>query len=334
MSSVVPEMQGFGAAVPPGPMTVGRILDRVWAILRGNIGLFLKLGSVPAAAMLLVYAIVFGSLWLEGLLPARPAEHPDTARMLWTIFPSMLVAMVPMMLAYALYQAAACHAAIEAHRGTAVTWRAAYAMAWSDAVRYVWLMILQALCVAAPVLVLFAAVAGLMGLSELGWKGGMHPGALFVLIPLILLGYLLAMVYAVWMMLRLGLAFPACVTENITAVGALKRSGALTHQAKGRMFLVLLVVYAISYGAFMVLEMVLFALIAVVALVASGMHLSFAAGTTGFGIAGGAFAALFFAWTALIWAAYAISLSVLYEDQLLRIDGPAANALPHRVEPA
>src|ERR1035437_10255024 len=76
--------------------------------------------------------------------------------------------------------------------------------------------------------------------------------ALFLLIPLIALLFIGAMVYGVIIAMRLSLAFPAALAEGLTAVAALRRSGQLTKGAKGRIFLVLLVVYALGYAAEMV----------------------------------------------------------------------------------
>jgi hypothetical protein len=271
-----------------------------------------------------MYVLVFAVLRSQGLFPPRPMEHPDPSRILGAIFAAMLVGLAPLLAAYAGYAAAACHAAIEANRGRKVTFRGAYGMAWRDAVRYVWLMILQALCVASPAVLMFGAFIAAIEAPGIASKST-SPGLMFLLFPLMMLGYLLAMVYAVWMGLRLGLAFPACVTENIGAVEALRRSAALTHKAKGRIFVVLLVVYGISYGAFVVLELVVFALAAIAMLIAAGLHLSGVAVVSSFGVVAVLFGAFFFVWITLIWAAYAISLSVLYEDQLLRIERPGSS---------
>jgi hypothetical protein len=87
------------------------------------------------------------------------------------------------------------------------------------------------------------------------------------------------------------------------------------------MFVVLLVVYAISYAAFVIVEMAVFAVVAVAVLAASGIHLqvSRAMGITGFGVIAVGLFALLLLWMSIIWAAYAISLAVLYEDQRLRM---------------
>jgi len=335
-SPTEPGAQGWMPDSSGGPMTVGRILDRIWAILRGNAGLFLRLGAVPAAAMVAVYGILFGVLAAEGMFQVpHPSQPPDPLHLLWGVVPAMLLALVPLVVAYAVYQAAACHAAISANRGGGVTFGDAYRAVGRNAGRYVGLMLLQALCVALPVVVILAALTGAFAVEQLEWKGGISPGALFLVVPLVMVLYLLAMVYAVWMALRLGLAFPACVAESLGPLEALRRSSALTRSAKGRMFVVLLVVFAISYAAFLVFELAMVAMAAILALLASGMHLnlSHALGTAGIMAVAVAIALLYLVWMALIWAGYAISLSVLYEDQLVRIDGSGGAAITHG-EPA
>lgn len=318
---MLPVLPGSSA----GPMTVGRILDRIFAILRSDLGIFVRLGAVPVAVLLVTYAAAFAMLRVHGMFP-RPHAAADSVQVVAVVFPAMLMAMVPMMIAFAVFQAAACHASIQANRGRKITFRQAYGEALQDAGRYVWLMVLQAVCVVLPMLVILAAVVGGVWMSAIAVSGPPRPATWFFVAPLIMLAYLLTLAYTVWMTLRLGLAFPACVEEKISAVEALRRSGYLTRKAKGRMFVVLLVVYAISYAAFLVVEFAALAVIALLAVIGAGLHLHipYALGVAGIGVLVTVFGALVLLWMALIWAGYAISLSVLYEDQVARIDGGPA----------
>jgi hypothetical protein len=185
-------------------------------------------------------------------------------------------------------------------------------------------MVLRSLIIAIPIMVLALAVGvgGLMlGLIPKG--GNPNPAVLFFLIPLAILFYLGAIVYAIIMSLRLSLAFPACVHENLTAMQAIRRSGALTHGAKGRIFLVLLVIYAISYVAVMILYAVGLFAFAIAALAGLG-HASLTSPITiTLAVAGVlVLMALFLLWSAALMAAYSIAFAVFYRDQCLRMQGP------------
>jgi hypothetical protein len=318
----------FGASsnksgLPAGPMSFSQILDRVWKILRGNLGLFLKMGTVPAGVLLATFALIFLGLFAFGVLPPRPGVPPDPQRMVWVIFPIILIACVPILLAYALFEATASRAALDANRGRVNSFVEAYGAAWDRLRRIVWLLILRWLLAMLPVMAVFGVIGAGVALQALPGGSNQNPGVLFVLMPILVLAYLGSIVYLVWMTLRLGLAVPACLTEEKTAVEAMRRSAQLTRGAMGRIFLAMLVVYAIGAAAVMVLEMVGFAVIAVVALIASTMHVHVPQGAAvaGLGVlAIGVFAA-FLLFMTLSWASYAVAFSVLYDDQRNRLDG-------------
>ena len=300
------------------PMTVGQTLDRIWVILRRNALLLLALGAAPALSVLLSYGAVLAWLFAEHILPPQQNENSRKLVSEWLV--AAPLGSVPFFLIYALFMAATCWAALAADRGESPTLRDAYRAAWRRAGRYCWLMILQCLCIAVPVIVCGAAVAGGFVLAASAQTGRPGPAALFFLMPLVLLVYPLIFAYAVWMGLRISLAFPASVAEDLTAMEALKRSGRLTHRAKGRMFLVLLVVYAVGYAVMMVLELVGMAVVAVAALAAEGMHLGLAQPLTlvGMGVLGLGMAAVLLLCMAGTWASYAVTFSVIYGDQRLR----------------
>src|SRR5579863_8481946 len=96
-------------------------------------------------------------------------------------------------------------------------------------------------------LVMFAGI-GLMSLHKA------QPNPIFiVLFPFLSFLQMAAMVVGVIVALRFSLAFPASVFEDLTAWQAIKRSGVLTRGAKGRIFLVLLVIYAATYLAILLM---------------------------------------------------------------------------------
>jgi hypothetical protein len=314
--------QGMRPGLPLGPMSLSQALDRIVKILRQHFWLFLQLGTVPAGAFLAMYALIFAGLFAFGVIPPHPGTPPDPQRMAWVLFPVVLVAMIPMMIAYALFEGAASLVALAANRGGETSFFAAYGAAWNRLGRIVWLMILRSLCISLPFIAAFG-VAGTMGFAFI--KGGQsaNPGIAFVLVPLLVLGYLGSMVYAVWMALRMALALPACLSEDLSAFEALKRSSVLTRGSMGRIFLVALVVYAISCAAIMVLEMAGLLVGAVLSLIGSTMHLHLTQPWTAFGVGVLAVGLLgvFLLFMTLSWASYAITFSVLYDGQRVRMEG-------------
>ncbi|MGA2049916.1 MAG: hypothetical protein ABSG96_19630 [Terracidiphilus sp.] len=313
-----PVIHGFPPALP---MTFGQILDRIFKLVRGHFWPFTAIGAFPFGVVLVFEAVIFGGLFLAGVFKHPPA-FPDVATIRWILGAVGLLFIPIMLVMYGLYYGAASYAALVADHGFEVTAGEAFRHAWSKLGRYVWLMFLRGLIIGAPIVVcvlVFAIGVGLFGLLS---KGNENPVALFLLIPLGILLYFGAIVYAILMTLRLSLAFPACVNESLTAGQALKRSGLLTQGAKGRIFLVLLVIYAISYAFVMVLYAVGLLLFAVGALIFAGHFDPSSPLTIVLAVVAGiVLLTLILFWTATLMAAYSSAFAVIYRDQCVRRDG-------------
>ncbi len=310
----------------PLPITAGEVLNKLWRALRGNARLFLLLSMAPMLAGLFCIVLVGVGLLATGQLPTRPDFVP-TARFVTVYLTTVTVVSIPCLLLFAIFLAAMVYAALQIGKGKKPTAREAYAAAWSKAGRYCGLMLLQYLYCFGPCLVIFALVAAIAGLASTTAKTG-NPGAAFLLVPFVFLLYFGATVYGIWMSLKLALAFPASIAEDLPATAAIKRSLQLTRKALGKLFLVLLVVYAISYAVIFAME-ILFAIIIMVGAVAfSALHLSQILGIALAVIAGLAFVAAMFLYSALIWAAFILSFTIVYCDQRMRLDGPGPQPSP------
>ncbi|MGO9337091.1 MAG: hypothetical protein ACLPY1_06240 [Terracidiphilus sp.] len=314
-------------ALPPNgyayPMTFGQILDRIFRLVRSNLRPFLIIGVFPIGVLFAFYAVFFAALFAAGVFQ-HPQAQPNTAAMLSIILPMVLFFIPVISVIYGLYYGASTFAAVQADNNVKVTAGDAFRHAWSKLGRYVWLMVLRSLIISIPIAVVAFAigVGGLiLGLYPRG--GNSSPAALFFLIPLFILFYLGAIVYAVIMTLRLSLAFPACVRENLTAMQSIKRSGVLSNGAKGRIFLVLLIIYAISSVFVMVLYAVGLFVFAIAALAGMG-HTSLSSPITiALAVIGVLVVlALIFVWSAVLMAAYSTAFAVFYRDQYLRNQGP------------
>jgi hypothetical protein len=312
------------------PLTIGQILDRIFRLFRTHVVLFLKIASVLAAAFFAFYGLIGGALFAAGAFPT-PHHPPDPVRVMSVLFPVFAIGVPAYMMVYALFEAAATHAALEANVGNKVSFREAYAVAWTNAGRFFWLIVLRYLWVALPVLVCFAIIAGL---ALLLWsRGGIpHPGVFFLAFPMFFLAYGGSCVYLVLMSIRLALATPACLAERLPAAAALRRSLDLTRNAKGRIFLVMLVVYAAAYVAFMVFEAVCFAVFAGGMLLSAALHIHWGPGTAiAFFVPAMCLLATLFLLIAAMTASYSIAFAVLYHDQRLRLEGVpplAPNGVP------
>jgi len=320
-----PGMPPFGHV---SPMTFGQILDRIFRLTRANIRPFLAIGIFPIVVAIGFEAVIIGVLFLAGLFAHFPAHpNPDPTVALWIIVPFFLLFIPIMFVVYGLYYGASTYTAVQADHAMKVTAGEAFRHAWSRLGRYIWLYVLRSLIIALPILIvalLFGLFALLLGLIPVltNHGGSADPAALLFLIPLGILFYLGAIVYAIIMSLRYSLAFPACVHENITAGQALKRSGALTKGARGRIFLMALVIYAIGYAAVMILYFVGFFLFAIGALLVGGNPQAHLALTITLAvIACLVLLVVIFLWSALLMAAYSITFAVFYRDQCLRKEG-------------
>ena len=221
--------------VPHGAMTFGQILDSVLQLMRANWRLFVGIALAPGVGLIVYFGIIFAALvpvlkpfmlhQTVGFSPMKIASFS-----VW-FFAAYIVGAILMIVICALYEPAGVYAALEANTGTRVGFRKAWAVAWSKAGRYIWLAILRALIVMLPIVGFGAVIVGTVGLSMARGRGGMDPSVMIVIFPLLMLFYLGAMVFAVLVMLRLVLAVPACVAEDLSAWKGIRRSNQLTKGA-------------------------------------------------------------------------------------------------------
>jgi len=304
---------------PPGAMTFGQILDRMFQLMRANWRPLVGIALVPGAGVIAYFGAMFAAFFplLKPVILQQP-PHFSLMTIVW-FAAAYILGVILMVLICALYEPAGVYAALEINAGTRVTFRKAWAVAWSKAGRYIWLAILRALIVMLPILVFGALIVGSVGLTMAHGQGGLDPSLMVLVFPLFMLLYLAWLVYTVLIMLRLVLAVPASVTEDVSAWRGLRRSNQLTNGAKGRIFLLFLLIYAIAYAAFLVAEMVIFFVAGIVALAGMMLHLAMAPwGYVGIGVGAVVFICAYLLWMACIWAAYTTLFAVVYRDQRLR----------------
>jgi hypothetical protein len=222
------------------------------------------------------------------------------------------------LIALGIFVAAASYAGVMLDCGMQVSVREAYEIARRRSGHFIGLMLtLYGICFG-PMLLIEAGMFGAMATLV---QNKVFAPILMVVFPFAMLFLLAAMIAGVIILLRLSLAFPASIFEGLDIKQSLRRSWALTRGAAGRIFVVLLVVYAAMYLAMLVLMMAGMVVAIVGYLIFSGVLAHPALHTIVILVvcACGAYVALISAFAACFWAGLATSLSVIYNDQRTRI---------------
>ena len=321
----LPAAAGPSAIGPNAPKTIGQILDRTYRLTRSHFKLLVGIAAFPSGLLLLVIASMEAVLWIPmiGQWPKPPSPEVMLRSFTPAIFiPVMVIVALLSTAIFSIYLAAASYASTQADSGVKVTISEAYGLAWRHGRRHLWLIVLLYLYACLPILLFEGLFLVGSGMFARGYITASP--AMFLLLPLGVLLYIGAIVYAMLMGLRLSLAFPACVEEGLTARAAIKRSFQLTPGAKGRIFLVMLVIYAALYAVMLVFYAVagLLALIGILAAAVLHAHLSAPWSYIGLGLIGICAFVGMILFISLTYAGMTTALAVLYHDQRLRKDGP------------
>ncbi|MGD0098454.1 MAG: glycerophosphoryl diester phosphodiesterase membrane domain-containing protein [Terracidiphilus sp.] len=228
------------------PLTLGEILDRTAQLYRTNFLLFAGIASVYAGALLVLGLLQLGAEELLRVLH-RMQYLP------WVTGGWFLVSL-PLMMIFAGAAVAANNRAVSwVHLGQPATIRGAYSSILPRLGRYLWLMTIVAFVIYTPfALICGGYFGGLFMIRPIGAKGA--PGdsgavGMVLLISAVFLVLLVAwMAYAIIMGLRYSLAIPACVVEEIKAREAIRRSIDLSQGARGRIFVLGLLIVVIEIG--------------------------------------------------------------------------------------
>ncbi len=302
------------------PRTFSQILDRIYRILRADIRTHLGIAMLPAGAFFLGYGSLL-ALW--GVLFLRTAKNDIplfALRQSFLIFDGFLVFMLVHLIVLGVFLAAASYASVRADCGLSVAIKEAYAVAWGRAGHFIRL-ILSVYCLCFfPALLLEALIAG--AVARLIYSKELST-ALIVIIPFGALLLSAAFVGGAFIALRLSLAFPASVFESLNIRTSIKRSWALTRGATGKIFLIILAVYAAIYIATMVVMMIVMFVALIVYLSCSSVFHPSPNTVWILGLCGSAvYLGLMSVFSACSWTGFATGLSIIYNDQRLRTTAP------------
>jgi len=298
---------------PLHPLTLSEILDRTAQLYRSRFLVFLGIATIPAGTIFVFAAGVFAFIAWVGASARHGATVTDI--LVWIFLSVLMILVVPGGLAAsALGEAAMSDAAARSFLGETTTIRNAYKSAWKRGRRYVGLYVLQGLIiVAAPMAIFVISILGMIAGKVSGYASK-DPSPLFgglVLLLVLILGS-----FAVWMLLRVCLAFPTCVVEQTTAWNALKRGTMLSDGTRSRIFLLYLlglVLNQILAWAVTIPAMIVLALIPGL----QGQAHNEAMGMIAMFLIYGSM----FVVRALTKPVYGIALTVFYFDQRIRKEG-------------
>jgi len=233
------------------PLTLGEILDRTAELYRRNFVLFAGIAAIFAGMML--------AIQLFHLLVLRLSGYPHIAPHLeWVSAVSAVVQMLAIVLIAGLSIAATTRAVAWVYLGHPASIAGAVRSVMPRKGRYIWLMTITFFRAWAPMALLYVIAAVLMLRTlphgffinpAVAQQTGQNPEAFgpFIVGVLAMAPFFIAaIVYGVWMSLRLSLGVPAAVVEDLPATRALKRSVELAKGSLGRIFVLGLLVYAVD----------------------------------------------------------------------------------------
>ncbi len=237
-------------AVNLRPLSLGEILDRTAQLYRENFILFAGIASIYAGVLLVLNLMQIGLTELLRQLHMARYETFATLGFIILIFPVIVI----------------CSGAAMAANNRAVAWvnlgepatiRGAYRSILPRLGRYLWIMAIAMFFAYLPFVIIDAvfflllfAFVGINGLAvQHGANADPYAGMLVLMgsIGLLVLTFP-AMIYAIWMAIRYSLAIPASVVENLKAHVAIRRSIDLTRGARGRIFVLGLLIAVIQIG--------------------------------------------------------------------------------------
>jgi hypothetical protein len=232
------------------PLSLGEILDRTAQLYRSNFLLLAGIASVYAGVLLGLNLV---EIALEEALRAR---HLNT-ELVWVTVISILVMWPIIVIVGGLAVAANNRAVSWLHLSEPATIRAAWASILPKLGRYLWLMAITTFVIWVPFGLLYGAYMVFV-LLYVRPKGVLLQPAMqrnpeaVVIFALVTLAFgllvLAAVAYAIVMGLRYSLAVPSSVIEDLKARKAIRRSVELSRGARGRIFLLALLVVAIQLG--------------------------------------------------------------------------------------
>jgi hypothetical protein len=292
------------------PLTLAEILDRTAQLYRSRFLVFFGVSTIPAGIIFVFAAGIFAFIAWMGSNSRNGGSVADV--FVWVFLSLLAILVLPIALAAsALGEAAMSDASARLFMGDPITIRSSYKNVWKRGWRYLGLYTLQGLViVGAPVFVffcgMFAMIAGkVSGFSD-NDRSPLFGGLLFLL-------FVILAAFAVWMLLRFCLAFPACVVEQTTAWTALKRGVRLSHGTRGRILVLFILGLVLNWMLTWAVTFIVVIAVAMIPSLQGQKHAQTVGMIMIFSLYGS-----YFAVKALIKPIYGIAQTLFYFDQRIR----------------
>ena len=230
------------------PLSTGEVLDRTFVLYRRRFWLFASIGAMPAAvlSLLSIARLVYLALThrtdtlTTGATNAALVNVMSTMAVMQAYF---LPATLLFVVAYGVSHAAIVDAVGSLSRGQPASVAEAYRQVRGRWLRWVGIALRQFWSAAWPVIPGASLAAATVLLITRAKGNAVLAGLLLLLAWLCIVG---GVVWGILNFLRNALAMPAGVQEDLGVNRALRRSRALVSRRKGRIFLALLLVYALQ----------------------------------------------------------------------------------------
>lgn len=230
------------------PLTLGEILDRTAQLYRSNFVLFAGISAMLAGVVL---------LFRLGVLVAVQALHMSAFALAksWGFQAANWISFILLLVIGEVATAANNRAVAWVYLGEPASITSAYRSIIAKMRRYLWIGIAKLAIAWSPVIVLYSVFQALsvhfqrLGVLPQPGEAPHAPSPQMMYFGLVSLGFFLliwpALIYSIFMALRYALAVPASVVEGLTTRAAMRRSVALSKGARGRIFVLWLLVSVI-----------------------------------------------------------------------------------------
>jgi hypothetical protein len=222
------------------PYTLGEILDRTAQLYRGNFWLFAGVAAVPMGVMLGI--AVIGVIVFLVAQPAVGGKFGTSVTVILVVAACVAVAVPIYITAYVYCCAGLTKAAASAQRGEKLTIRAALQSVRPRFWSYLGFLFLQGFVV---ILIPGVVAAGVVAtLFYMMTRAGMAGSAAIGF--LIFLAVVAAVVFVAWLALCYAMGMAACVVEKKSPWESMQRAAQLSKGARGRIFVMFLLVVALG----------------------------------------------------------------------------------------
>ena len=248
--------EAVGPAPSLRPLSTGEVLDRTFVLYRHRFWLFAGIGMLPAAFLtltsmlrLIFFKVQQGPVAAQSGVPTEVLARSMSTIVLMQAY--FLPATLLFVIAYGISNAATVHAVMQFSNGLTASAGSAYRAVRGQWLRWVGIAIRQFWCAIWPTLPGFVVFIGAVFSIP---RATAASGFALVGLLMLLAGLLMSagIVLGVLNFLRVTLAMPAGVQEQIGINAAIRRSRVLVSGRKGRIFLLLLMAYVLQIVAGMI----------------------------------------------------------------------------------